>query len=276
MDELSRLAATLRSYRSVLVGYSGGVDSSLVAVVARRALGPDRMAAAIGHSASYPGEQRARAVALAHRFAIPLLEIPTSELDHPDYRANPTNRCYFCKQVLWAHLVPLARARGLRVVVDGTNADDLAPGEHRPGFAAGRAWGVRTPLAELGFTKRAVREAARALGLPNWDAPAAPCLSSRVKYGLTITQARLGQVEAAEAALRELGFRGDVRVRHLGDAARVEVGGAELEAARARWPAIAARLLALGFATAELDPEGYRRGAMIRETVARSCGSSSP
>lgn len=276
MRELVRLEATLRTYRSVLVGYSGGVDSSLVAVAARRALGPERVLAAIGRSASYPAEQWRRAVEVARRFDVPLLEVATDELDDPRYRANPTNRCYFCKRVLWSRLVPLARARGLRVVVDGTNADDLSPAEHRPGFAAGRASGVRTPLADLGFTKDAVREMARALGLPNWSAPAAPCLSSRVRYGLPITRERLHQVEAAEEALRGFGLRGNVRVRHLGEDARVEVDATDLTVARSVWPAIAARLRALGFAHVELDPAGYRRGAMVMEATHSSCGSSSP
>src|SRR2546422_1374325 len=205
------------------------------------------MMAAIGRSASYPLAQWQAARALALRFDIPLVQIETRELEDPNYVANPTNRCFYCKTELWGRLVPEARARGLAVVCDGTNADDLAGGEHRPGYAAGRSAGVRSPLAEVGMTKAQVREASRGLGLPTWDAPAAPCLSSRVVYGLTITPERLRQVEAAERYLRELGVTGDLRVRHHGG------GGARIEGERPwiswlqqRLDRVARRLLGLG------------------------------
>src|SRR2546422_1217328 len=209
------LRALVRTYPSALVGYSGGVDSALLAVVLRQELGRERMLAGVGRSASYPAAQWATARAVAQRFDIPLVELDTHELEDPDYLANPTNRCFFCKTELWRRLVPAARRRGLAIVCDGTNADDLR--EHRPGYAAGQAAGVRSPLAEAGLTKADVRHAARDLGLPVWDAPAAPCLSSRVAYGIAITSHRLAQVERAEAYLRELGVTGDLRVRHHGD-----------------------------------------------------------
>src|SRR5216110_2900765 len=220
---VAALRELVRTFPSALLGYSGGVDSAFLAVVLRRELGPDRMVAAIGRSASYPQAQWAAARAVAERFDVPLVEVATRELEDPSYLANPTNRCFFCKTELWSRLVPEARARGLVVVCDGTNADDLR--EHRPGYAAGRRAGVRSPLAEVGMTKAEIRAASRALGLPTWDAPAAPCLSSRVAYGLAITPRRLEQVERAEAYLRELGVAGDVRVRHHGDrgGARIEV-----------------------------------------------------
>ena len=182
---LGPLRALVSTFPSALVGYSGGVDSALLAVVLRQELGRDRVLAAVGRSPSYPEAQWAAARSLAERFDLPLLELETHELDDPDYVANPTNRCFFCKTELWRRLVPAARARGLAVVCDGTNADDLR--EHRPGYAAGQAAGVRSPLAELGLTKGDVRTAARELGLPVWDAPAAPCLSSRVAYVTTGT-----------------------------------------------------------------------------------------
>src|SRR5436309_8041246 len=222
-DSLAALRALVQRFPSALLGYSGGVDSALLAVVLRQELGRDRMVAAIGRSASYPEAQWRGARDVAERFDVPLAEIATFELDDPRYLANPTNRCFFCKTELWSRLVPAARARGLAVVCDGTNGDDLR--EHRPGYAAGQAAGVRSPLAELGLTKGDVRTAARELALPVWDAPAAPCLSSRVAYGLAITPRRLEQIERAEAYLRELGVTGDLRVRHHGDR-----GGARIEA----------------------------------------------
>src|SRR5690242_11098670 len=258
---LPALRALARGVSSALVGYSGGVDSALLAVVLRQELGRERMLAAVGRSPSYPAAQWATARAIAERFDVPLIELDTFELNDPSYLANPTNRCFFCKTELWRRLVPEARARGLAVVCDGTNADDLR--EHRPGYAAGVAAGVRSPLAEADFTKADVREAARQLGLPVWDAPAAPCLSSRVAYGIAITPERLRQVEHGEAFLRRLGVLGDLRVRHHGDRARIEVGPAEFERVRRAWETVSAFFASLGFATVELDPAGYRRGGLL-------------
>jgi uncharacterized protein len=245
------------------VGYSGGVDSALLAVVLRQELGAGRVLAAVGRSASYPGAQWAAARAVAQRFDVPLLELDTHELDDPHYLANPTNRCFFCKTELWSRLLPEARARGYAVVCDGTNADDLH--EHRPGYAAGRAAGIRSPLAESGITKEQVRAAAHSLGLPNWDAPAAPCLSSRVQYGIPVTTRRLAQIEQAEAYLRDLGVTGDLRVRHLGEGARVEAGPEWIAWLSTRLPEISARLRDLGFSAVEIDARGYRRGSLILE-----------
>src|SRR5436190_18292527 len=176
-DSLAALRALARSFPSALLGYSGGVDSALLAVVLRQELGRERMVAAIGKSASYPEAQWHAARDVARRFDIPLLEIDTFELEDPHYLTNPTNRCFFCKTELWNRLVPAARARGLAVVCDGTNADDLH--EHRPGRAAGALAAIRSPLAEEGVTKAQAREAAGTLGLPTRDAPPPPCLSRR-------------------------------------------------------------------------------------------------
>jgi uncharacterized protein len=261
---MESLRALIRKFPSVLLGYSGGVDSALLAVMLRQELGKDRMLAAIGRSASYPDAQWQVARDVAARFDIPLVEIETHELEDDHYLANPTNRCFYCKTELWHRLVPLARERGLAVVCDGTNADDLR--EHRPGKAAGMAAGVRSPLAEAGLTKAEIRAASRELDLPTWDAPAAPCLSSRVQYGLSITPARLKQVEEGEAYLRGLGITGDLRVRHHGDSARIEVEPVWIPWVEARRGEINVRLAAMGFAQVEIDPRGYRRGSLLERS----------
>src|SRR5437762_3445306 len=261
---VAALRELVRTFRSALLGYSGGIDSAFLAVVLRQELGPDRMLAAIGRSASYPRVQWEAARAVAERFAVPLVEIDTHELDDPHYLANPANRCFFCKTELWSRLLPEARARGLAVVCDGTNAEDLR--EHRPGYAAGKQAGIRSPLAEIGMTKSEIRAAARELGLPTWDAPAAPCLSSRVAFGLAITPRRLDQVERAEAQLRELGVTGDLRVRHHGERARIEVEPQWIPWLEAHRGELSEQLAALGFAQVEIDARGYRRGSLLERS----------
>ncbi len=257
----SRLETLVATFPSVLVGYSGGVDSALLAVVARRVLDRGRAVAAIGLSASFPAAQHEQALNIARQFDLDLIEVLTDELSDPDYVANAPSRCYFCKRELWGKLAGAARRRGIAVVADGTNADDLA--EHRPGMRAAAESGVRSPLAEAGYTKADVRAEARALGIPVWDAPAAPCLSSRILYGLSVTPERLRQVEAGEALLRSLGVAGNLRVRHRGEEARIEVAPSQFDLVRAERERIGARLLALGFVEVTLDLEGYRRGALL-------------
>jgi pyridinium-3,5-biscarboxylic acid mononucleotide sulfurtransferase len=262
---LSALRALVSTFPSVLIGYSGGVDSACLAVVLRQELGRDRMLAVIGRSASYPLAQWQAARDAAAQFDVPLLEVDTHELDDPEYAANPTNRCFFCKRELWTRLTAVARDRGLAVVCDGTIADDVH--EHRPGRAAGEQAEIRSPLAEVEMTKEDVRAVARSVGLSIWNAPAAPCLSSRVMYGLAITPSRLSQVEAAEAYLRSLGVSGDLRVRHRGDRARIEAEPVWIAWLMDRLGAITERLVALGFPAVEIDPRGYRRGSLILETT---------
>jgi uncharacterized protein len=261
MPDLRTLYAHLDGLGRVVLGYSGGVDSALLAVAGTRALGETRFLAVTGRSASYPEVQYQAAFELARRFGIPFLEIETHELEDPNYLSNSTERCYFCKSELWTRLHDVARDRGFDAVIDGTNVDDL--GEHRPGLRASRESQVRSPLAELGWTKADIRAAARELDLPTWDAPAAPCLSSRVRYGLDITSERLRQVEQAELFLRSLGVSGDLRVRHLGDKARVEVAPSQMDGVRAQWTSIVPEFTNLGFTEVELDPAGYRRGALL-------------
>ncbi len=261
MAEIARLERHLDGLGRVLLGFSGGVDSSLLGVVGFRALGAGRFLAVMGISPSYPEAQRRQARDLASRYSIPVQEVETHELEDPRYVANPTNRCYFCKSELWHRLRPLARELGFDAIIDGTNADDR--GEHRPGARAADERGVHSPLAELGWTKAAVRDAARQLGIPIWDAPAQPCLASRIQYRLEVTPARLHQVEQAEVFLREIGVRGNLRVRHLGTTARLEVEAEAHGLLVDQWPGIERHLLALGFDRVELDPGGYRRGALL-------------
>jgi uncharacterized protein len=257
------LEQILAGFPSLLVAYSGGVDSALLAVRTRRILGRERMLAVLGVSPSLAEEQRRRAGELAVRFDVPLLEVATHELDEPGYVANAPDRCYFCKRELWNRLQDVAAERGIAAVADGTNADDL--GDHRPGLRAAHERGVRSPLVEAGYGKNAVRREARALGIPIWDAPAAPCLASRLRYGLTVTPSRLRQVERAEALVRGLGVTGDLRVRHCGDEARIEVHPSELAVVRSAASRVAGPLLALGFSRITLDLGGYRRGSLLAD-----------
>lgn len=261
MREVARLQDHLRQLGRVLLGYSGGVDSALLAVAATGVLGERRFLAVIGRSASYPAEQHQVALDVARRFGVPLREVATRELEDPRYVANPVDRCYFCKAELWTRLSALAEAEGFDWVIDGTHADDAR--DHRPGLAAGAERRVGSPLAELGIGKPGIRAMARELGIPIWDAPAAPCLSSRIRYGLPVTPERLRQVEAGEASLRALGILGDLRVRHLGDRASIEIAPAQFATLEAGWDQVVVRFRELGFASVERDPRGYRRGSLL-------------
>ena len=262
--KLDALKSLLRGYGSVCVGYSGGVDSVFLARTAVDVLGADRVLAVTGISPSYPAVQREVALRVAREFGIPHLEVATHEVDDPRYAENPANRCYFCKSELWPRLAEVAASRGFHTLLDGSNADDAH--DYRPGFAAAREHGVQAPLLEAGLTKEDVRELSRAAGLPTWDQPSAPCLSSRLPYGIAVTRERLQQVEDAEAALRDLGFR-EFRVRHHDDCARIELHPDELPRALERADEIAARIEAAGLARVLIDAEGYRRGALNEALV---------
>ena len=256
------LADWLRARRRVAIGFSGGVDSAYLAVAARRTLGAANVLAIIGRSASYPAEQWATARRVADSFEVTVLELDTDEMNDPRYAANPANRCYFCKTELWGKLVPAAAERGFATVVDGTNADDV--GGYRPGMQAASENAVASPLAEVGFTKEEIRARSRALGLPTWQQPASPCLSSRLPYGTSVTPERLRLIERAERAVRELGITGDMRVRYHDDVARVELAPDELtawlEAERAE--ALRAAVVGAGFPRVALDLRGFRSGSL--------------
>jgi len=256
------LASWLAARAPVAIGFSGGVDSAYLAVAARLHLGTDGVLAIIGRSASYPEAQWAAARTVARSFDVPVLELDTAELDDPRYAANPSNRCYYCKTELWSRLVPIARARGFSTVADGTNADDLS--DWRPGAQAAREHGVASPLAELGFTKQDIRDASRRLGLPTWQQPSSPCLSSRLPYGTEVTRARLEQIERAEEALRALGIAGDLRVRYHEDLARVELGADELPRwlEPRRFDVLRDALVKTGFERVALDLRGFRSGSL--------------
>jgi pyridinium-3,5-biscarboxylic acid mononucleotide sulfurtransferase len=266
-DKREKLVSILRDSRSLVIGYSGGVDSVFLARVAVETLGRENVLAVTGRSASLPSWMEGTAREVAERFDIPWLEIDTDEVSDPRYAANPSNRCYFCKSELWAKLLVVARQRGFETVADGANADDV--GDHRPGAVAANENGVRSPLLEAGLTKAEIREWSRELGLPTWDQPAAPCLASRIPYGLAVTPERLRRVEEAELALRALGFR-DFRVRHHDDTARLEIHPREVDGALRDYASLYEAVRAAGFATVALDVEGYRRGALNEGLAAAS------
>jgi uncharacterized protein len=245
---------------SVLVAYSGGVDSAYLAVVAHRVLGA-RALAVTADSESLATDQREQALAVARRFGFAHRLVRTREIDNPLYARNAEDRCYHCKTELFRHLVPMASREGYAHVAYGLIVDDLS--DYRPGHRAASEAGVRTPLADAGLGKDHVRILSRELGLPTWDLPASPCLSSRLPYGTAVTPDALRRVDQAEAALRALGFR-ELRVRHLGDAARVEIAPdemARLDAPGVRHAAEAA-VRGAGYEDVRIDPEGYRRGRL--------------
>jgi pyridinium-3,5-biscarboxylic acid mononucleotide sulfurtransferase len=267
----------LRAHESLLLGFSGGVDSAYLACVAVEAVGAERLLAVIGRSASYPAEQWQTARDVAARAGIAVHEVDTHEMDDPRYVANPTNRCYFCKSELWSVLERVRAERGIATIIDGTNADDLS--DHRPGKKAATEQGIRSPLAELGFTKADIRERSHARGIPTWSQPSSPCLSSRLPYGTPVTVTRLSAVERAERALRALGVAGNLRVRHHGNVARVEMDLAELD----RWGAaeraspLADAVRAAGFARVDIDPRGFRSGSLnVLAGVIPDRGDSAP
>jgi uncharacterized protein len=256
-SNLDALRAAIAGHESALVAFSGGVDSTLVLKVAHDVLG-DRVIAVTAISASLSAREKRATLDLAAKIGALHLAVDSNELADPNYVANSPNRCYYCKSELYEICGRVARERGIPVILDGLILDDLD--DDRPGRRAAAEHRVVSPLLDAGFTKEDVRAAARALGLPNWDKPATPCLSSRVPHGRAITPAILNEIELCEDYLRDRGFR-VVRVRHLGETARLELGAAELERFDANARAAFVRHAAsLGFANVVVDEKGYQRG----------------
>ena len=257
----AELRAGLKKLGGVLIAFSGGVDSSVLLAAAARALPPDRLLAVTARSPTFPPEELKSARAIAHKLGIRHRVVESSEFDDPRFVANPLRRCYFCKSALYRDFRRIAREEGLPAVADATNLDDL--GDYRPGRRAARERGVASPLLAAGLNKAEVRLLGRRYGLPNWKKPAAACLASRVPYGTRLTPRLLSRIAAAERLLKRMGF-GEVRVRHHGEIARIELGRAET--AKLAGPAFARRAVSglrrLGWRYVALDLRGYRMGSL--------------
>jgi uncharacterized protein len=265
-DKLDRLEGVLQDLGQVVVAFSGGADSALLAFLAHQVLGPEHAVAATAVSASLAPEERADCRKLADEWGLRFVEVSTDELERPEYSANDRDRCYHCKSSLMDAVGPLATAEGATVVL-GVNVDDLS--DHRPGQTAAAERGAKFPLVEAGLRKSEVRSISRRLGLRTWDKPAAACLSSRIPYGTPVSISVLSQVAQAESGLRRLGLR-ELRVRHYGELARLELGADELERAMAIREEIVAAVHAAGYRYVTLDLEGFRSGNLNQG--ARSSG----
>ena len=269
--KLTELRRIMGQMEAVVVAFSAGVDSTFVAAIAADVLGP-RALAVTGVSPSIPASEVDEAKALAAQIGIRHLLLDTSEMDRPGYVENSPQRCYHCKTELYSLLEEMAERDGIAYVLDGCNVDDL--GDHRPGRVAAAEHRVRSPLIEVGLTKAEIRELSKERGLPTWDKPAMACLSSRIPYGTPVTVEALDQVGAAEAFLRGLGLR-QLRVRHHGDVARIEIELADIAVVVEHRQRIVTRLRNLGYAHVTLDLAGFRSGSM-NEGLGKPATSSRP
>jgi uncharacterized protein len=258
LDKLEQLKNILKSYSSAVVAYSGGVDSTFLAVITHQVLG-EKSLAVTAVSPTYPEDQLIEAKEIATQYGFSHQVIHTKEFDEPDFIANPPNRCYYCKLALFKQIRQLADEKGFKEVLDGANVDDLS--DFRPGHRATKELRVRSPLQEAGMTKADIREASRALSLPTWNKPACACLASRIPYGISITPEALQRIDQAEKYLFSLGFV-EIRVRDHYPVARIEVGKSQLDLAWQQRDSIAVKLHEFGFPFVSLDLDGFRSGSM--------------
>jgi uncharacterized protein len=259
-EKLTRLKDILHDMGSVLVAYSGGVDSTFLAVTAQEVLGKNSLAVFAASPVAPPMEKE-EAGDLAHNVGLRFKIIESNEMSNPDFVANPPERCYYCKRELYSELKPIAKAEGLKWIADGTNADDLH--DFRPGRKASAEAGIRSPLLEAGLTKTEIRQLSHAKSLPTWDRPASPCMASRIPYGIPVTAETLNKIARGEQYLHSLGLR-QLRLRHHGDIARIELDPEDM--AKIIKPeireGIVTHLKALGYKYVALDLTGYRTGSL--------------